>query len=167
MYSNNDPKDLGCLTIMEQRYNESMTMYINSLKHKLKKLEKWEYEKNLYKSKLENIKNKNIILHNQLNHVRSKFWINRLLDALFCRNNQIGIEIDVEEDRWSDLSLKDNDEYRLSYTQKNGNVKLLNKDIYCDKDKEEDYYSFRNSSSSHLGSMIKSSIEDYLHDTYE
>ena len=138
------------LVDVEQDVIQSMLKYINTLKERLKKIEKWEYEKNLYKSKLENIKNKNIILHNQLTQINGKLWITRFFDSLFCRNNKIGIEIDVESDRWSDLSLKGNDDYKNCYHEKRQDEKVENESPR------------RKSNLSNLGNCLKSSIEDYL-----
>ena len=162
MVYNNDQNCLSNLSQIEQSYHKNMVMYIDSLKYKLKKLEKWEYEKNLYKSRLENIKNKNIILHNQLTQTQSKMWITRLLDALFCRHNSIGIEVEVESDRWSDLSLKDNEEFK-SRNLKDKKDKLDDYDIDTDRESKSSVDSSpANTRLSSLTKMIRSSIENFI-----
>jgi len=58
-------KKLDILQI-EDNYNQSVSIYLKTLKNKLKSLEKWEFEKKLYKTKIEALKNKNKMLKTKI-----------------------------------------------------------------------------------------------------
>lgn len=51
---------------IEDQYNQSVAIYLKTLKNKLKSLEKWEFEKQLYQTKINALKNKNKMLKTKL-----------------------------------------------------------------------------------------------------
>ena len=51
---------------IEDQYNQSVAIYLKTLKNKLKSLEKWEFEKKLYQTKIKALKNKNKMLKTKL-----------------------------------------------------------------------------------------------------
>lgn len=61
----NKSKKVDILQI-EDQYNQSVAIYLKTLKNKLKSLEKWEFEKQLYQTKINALKNKNKMLKTKL-----------------------------------------------------------------------------------------------------